>query len=361
MSVLLVVIMLVLLIVAHELGHFIAAKILGVKVEEFGVGYPPRALTFGTWGGTEYTLNWLPFGGFVKLFGEHPDGSKRKRTGAFVDAPRSSQAIILVAGVAANVLLAWVIFTGGFMLGMPTAVSEDTPGAKLYISGVVAGSPAAQVGLRSGDQILSVIADDGTGAAEVTPTVVSHFVSLHGGDELTVTYLRDAAEGQVVLTPAHAVVPEAAGRPTIGVHLTTIAEKQLSLVPAIIEAGKHTVYSLAAVTIGLAGLARDAFLGTADISSLVGPVGLVGVVGDAVGHGIGHLLGLAAFISVNLAIINLIPIPALDGGRLLFVGIETLIRRRVPEIVFGTVNLIGFALIIVLMIGVTYHDILRLF
>src|SRR3569832_2217708 len=109
MTAFLVIAILVLLIVVHELGHFIAAKIFGVKVIEFGIGYPPRALTFGIWGGTEYTLNWIPFGGFVRLFGDDDDGRHGK--GTFIDAPRWRQAVILVAGVTMNLIAAWALFT----------------------------------------------------------------------------------------------------------------------------------------------------------------------------------------------------------------------------------------------------------
>src|SRR5437762_3571434 len=107
MTILLVLGILVFLIVAHELGHFLSAKIFRVKVDEFGVGYPPRAFSLGTWGGTEYTINWLPFGGFVRLFGEHGETMQK---GSFAGAPKYAQAIILIAGVTANALMAWILF-----------------------------------------------------------------------------------------------------------------------------------------------------------------------------------------------------------------------------------------------------------
>src|SRR3990167_7932597 len=113
---LLVIGILVLLIVAHELGHFFAAKIFGVRVEEFCVGYPPRSFSFGKIGETEYTLNWIPFGGFVRLFGD--EGQAEHGRGSFIDAPRWKQAIVLVAGVAANVVAAWILFTGAYASGI---------------------------------------------------------------------------------------------------------------------------------------------------------------------------------------------------------------------------------------------------
>ena len=145
---LLVIGILVLLIVAHELGHFIAAKIFKVRVEEFGVGYPPRAFLFGKIGETEYTFNWLPFGGFVRLFGD--EGEKEHGRGSFVDAQRHVQAAILVAGVFANAILAWGLFAGALALGIPRVVENPRPGEQVHL--VVADVVALAVVVAREDQ-----------------------------------------------------------------------------------------------------------------------------------------------------------------------------------------------------------------
>jgi regulator of sigma E protease len=357
MLALLVIAILVILIVGHELGHFIVAKLSRVRVDEFGIGYPPRLFSFGKIGETEYTLNWLPFGGFVRLYGEDEN---EKGPRSFAGASHFKQALILFAGVFANFILGWILFTAGFMLGMPTAVAVDTPGAKLLVSGVIPNSPAEESGLAVGDEILSVISNDGLGAEDLLPSTVSNFIADNGGRDITLTLKRGNEIVKTTITPVHAIIKEEFGRPALGIALTPIAQSDFSLGEAVIEGGIFAVKSLKTVTVGLYGIIRDAVTGSAKIENLVGPVGLVGIVGDAAGSGIGHLLGLAGFISINLAIINLIPIPALDGGRLVFVAYEAISRRKVPRIVSGVLNLTGFALIIILMLAVTYNDILRL-
>ena len=357
MSALLVVAILVVLIVGHELGHFVAAKLSRVKVEEFGVGYPPRLFRFGKIGDTEYTLNWLPFGGFVRLFGE--DGNTHAPR-SFSGASYTRQALILCAGVCANFLLGWFLFTGAFMLGMPTAVSEDTPGARLLVSSVIPNSPAAELGLKEGDEIVSVISDKGRGAENLSPSTVSLFIAEHGGENLTITYIRDGDNFEVTITPVHSVIAEESGRPALGIAITPVANIQKTFAEAFIDGGIFAVTSLKTVSVGLYTILTDSFEGEARLENLVGPVGLVGIVDDAAGHGFGHILGLAGFISINLVIINLLPLPALDGGRLVFVAFEAATRRRVPSIISGLLNMLGFFLIILLMLAVTYNDIVRI-
>lgn len=362
MAVFLVIVILVVLIVVHELGHFIVAKILGVRVDEFGIGYPPRAYTLGKIGETEYTLNWLPFGGFVRLFGENgeTDGNSREGKRSLANASPAAQAAILIAGVAANALFAWVLFTGSFMSGMLTTVPPDTPNARILVSSVIPRSPAEQAGLAVGDELISIAGTSGDAPSATTPLAVTEFVRDHGGKELVITYQRDGVEQTVTATPVHAVLDAESGRPALGVALTSVAELRLPLVDAAARAASHTVDSFKVVGSGLWNLLRDAVTGNANLASVVGPVGLVNVVGESTTYGFGYLLGLAAFISVNLAIINLIPIPALDGGRLVFVAIEAVTRRSATGLVVRLLNLLGFSLIILLMIAVTYNDIVRL-
>jgi regulator of sigma E protease len=355
MVVLLVLAILVFLIVVHEFGHFLAAKMLGVRVEEFGVGYPPLAFSFGTWRGTEYTLNWLPFGGFVRLYG---DADGVRGPGSLTNASRSTQAIILIAGVTMNLLAAWGLFTYAYMLGVPRAVNTETPGATLIVSEVLPASPASAAGITAGDRIIGMT--DNMTSAALTPDGIVSFVRTRAGHDIDVTFVHGMATTTAIVRPANAVLADAPGRAGIGVGLVLVADNPLSSGAALKAGLIRTYYECTSVAIRIADMIRTAFSGSPSLSDIVGPIGLVGVVGEAATHGWGYVLGLAAVISANLVIINLVPIPALDGGRLLFLALEAILRRPLPRGFATLFNVVGMTAIALLMLVVTYHDIARL-
>lgn len=360
LTALLVIVILVLLIVAHELGHFIAAKIFGVRVEEFGVGYPPRAFRFGKIGDTEYTLNWLPFGGFVRLFGD--EGQAEHGRGSFIDAPRWKQAIVLVAGVTANVVVAWALFAVALHLGVPKPVETALPGqhVQLIVSDIVTGSPADAAGIKPGDEITGVSDTKGASVPSLTSKNVVDFVRAHGGKLVHISYIHAGASSTVSITPANAVLPNAAGQPALGIALVLIATEKEPWGTAFVDAFPATRNAFKMVANDLWILLQGAIHGAPDLAAVVGPVGIVSYVGEASQNGLGAVLMFAALISINLAIINLIPIPALDGGRLFMLGIEALMRRAAPRLAIQFLNALGVAIIVLLMVVVTYNDIARL-
>ena len=360
MTALLVIAILVVLIVVHEFGHFIVAKIFGVTVKEFGIGYPPRAFIFGKMGDTEYTINWLPFGGFVRLLGD--DDMQKHGKGSLLDAPRYVQALILVAGVTANAILAWALFAGALALGVPTIVEAPTPGEEshLYISQVVPGSPALVGGIAAGDELLAIVDPKGNKLTALTPEGVKAFVSERGGQALSITFLHVGATTTSTVRPANAVIPGSAGKPALGIGLALVANHALPIGEAMLAAFPVTRDAFVSTAQSLWLMLTQSFVGKANLADVVGPIGLVSLVGEASHNGFGTVIKLAAFISVNLAIINLIPIPILDGGRLLVLAIEAVFRRSAPKLAVQALNALGVALIIILMIFVTYNDIGRL-
>jgi regulator of sigma E protease len=366
-SIILFIIVLAVLILVHEFGHFIVAKRNGIRVDEFGLGFPPRLFGF-TKGETTYSLNAIPFGGFVKIHGENPDedsisGPDQGRS--MVNKPKRVQAAVLVAGVAFNILLAWMLFVIGFMSGLPTSMSEVPPGAQvnelgLMITSVMPNSPAEEAGVKPGDRILAVETPagllDGPAISEVQDAMAAH-----GGQEVILSVERGIGERAEALSLE--VIPEeglAAGRAGIGVTMDQVGIMRLPFFSAIWEGTKFTVRITGVIAVALWDFFSQLFRGQADLSTVAGPVGLVGLVGDASQLGFIYLLSFTALISINLALINLIPFPALDGGRLLFLFIEWLKGSPISPKVANTLNFVGFALLITLMLVITFSDITRI-
>ncbi|MCI0533493.1 RIP metalloprotease RseP [bacterium] len=364
MDIIIFLIVLLVLIVSHEFGHFITAKKAGVRVDEFGIGFPPRIASMKK-GETEYTLNALPFGGFVKIFGEDPDEVSKsgpESSRSLVNQPKYIQAAVIAAGVFFNILLAWILISGGYMAGLPSGVENAPAGARiaepeLTLVDVLPDSPAEDAGLKIGDRIMSVAAEKEM-EENLDPEALQNFIGRHGDDEIHIAYRRGSEEGVAVLTPVLGIVEE---KPAIGIAMDMIGIATLPPHRAFFEGAKLTWNLTDATVRGYGSFFKQIFMGDADLSQVTGPVGIVGLVGDASDFGFTYLLSFTAFISINLAVINLLPFPALDGGRLLFLAIEAVRRRPIPHKVSNTVNAAGFALLLLLMLIVTYRDILNIF
>ncbi|HEU5114988.1 MAG TPA: RIP metalloprotease RseP [Candidatus Paceibacterota bacterium] len=360
MYIIIFLIILAVLVLVHEFGHFFAAKRFGVRVDEFGLGFPP-ALIKKKVGETLYTLNAVPFGGFVKIFGETPESAAvEPDSRSFVSKPRFVQAVILLAGIIMNVLFAWVLFSAAYMTGMTTGVSQEYAAyihdTHIIVLSTIAGSPAAKAGLTEGDEVFSL----GVGGATTTidsAASIQEVTKLSKGKPMTLEVLRGANKKYVTVTPSMSPL---SGEYAIGISMDEVGKASLPIHLAIFEGAKLTGSLFASIFEGLYSLIHDAILGHADVSQLSGPVGIARLVGDASKLGFSYLLSFTAFISLNLAALNLLPFPALDGGRILFVIIEAIRRKPIRTRTANIANLIGFGLIILLMIFVTYHDILNL-
>jgi len=361
MSILLFFAVLFVLILVHEWGHFIVAKKTGMRVDEFGIGFPPKL--FGVKKGeTEYTFNALPIGGFVKIFGENGtdevDGDR-----AFASRPKWAQALVLIAGVTMNILFAWLLFSVTYMVGVPTMVEESSagPNAQLLIAGTLPDSPASVI--PAGSKIVSVttsFVDSNDSVINPTPSSFSEFVTNNGGSEIIVTYnyAGEVAEAKVI--PTQGLIVEEPERYAVGASLALVETQKQPFGTALVNGFTSTVNGLGAITVGLFTLISQSFSGTADFTQVAGPIGIVGMVGDAAAFGLTAVLTFTAVISLNLAVINLLPFPALDGGRLVFVAIEAVTGKDIPPEWTGRINLIGFVLLLTLMVAVTYNDIINL-
>lgn len=362
MTIILFIAVLVFLILVHELGHFLAAKWSKMRVDEFAIGFPPRLFAVKK-GETEYSINLLPIGGYVKIFGENGEEevSTGDRSRSFAARPRYLQAIVLIAGVVMNILAAWVIFFAVAMIGTPTVVEEfeASENSSLTVIAIMPDSPADKAGIPLGATINDIRSKDQAIEA-LAPSSVSNFVIENPKSEIQIEYTHKGKDTSVTVVPQAGIIKEDPERAAIGLSTALVEIVHQTPIKALSSATVRTFEALYAIAIGLAAFLASAITLSADVSQVTGPIGIAGMVGDAAEFGIVSLLVFTAFISLNLAVINLLPIPALDGGRLAFVAIEAIIRRPINEKWIGRVNLIGFMFMIALMIAVTYNDILHL-
>lgn len=357
------------LVFVHELGHFLAARLFKIRVDEFAIGFPPRIVSW-MWGKTRYAINILPLGGYVKIYGENPDDERTPDS--MLSKARWKQVVVLAAGVTFNIIFAWLLLSLSLMIGtkassdaMPAELIHD---AELTITMVAPGSPADQAGLKSGDEILSiangreVLATTSLSVASVQNAIATSPSKI----SMTVRQHKDgvkAGEEQYevkayTITPISGVV---AGKKAIGISMDTIASIKAPFFKSFWYGARQTYYLTSNVVVGLYDFLKNVFIGNASLKQVSGPVGIAGAVGESAKVGFSSLLVIAAVISANLAVINLVPFPALDGGRIVVVAIEAVIRRELNPKIIQWVNGIGFLLLITLMIVVTVKDVASLF
>jgi len=330
-----------LLIFVHEMGHFIAARLAGVKVEEFGMGFPPRLFAVRR-GETVYSLNLIPLGGFCKLLGEE-DPSERRSLASKRPLVRL---FVLGAGPMMNAVLPIVLLTIAFMVPRQVVVGD------VRIEEVAANSPAAEAGIEPGDTVLSI---NGHSIQNIGDLIYDVHLSL--GEETTLELeAEDGSQKVVTLVPRWAP-PEGEG--PVGVALSLANTYEVSEHYPFWEAVPKSATTLWETFELIRNEVRSWFArGTAP--QVGGPVAIFQITGEANAAGPSYLLQFAAFLSLNLAIINLLPLPALDGGRIVFVLLEVVRRgKRVSPRTEGLIHLVGFMMLIGLILVITYFDILR--
>lgn len=355
-------IILSILILSHELGHFLAAKKTNTKVEEFGFGFPPK-IFWKKFGETIYSFNLFPIGGFVRILGE--DGisentSEQNRN--FSMKPFWVKSLILSAGVLFNLILAWILISVTLSLGNLKLAEDDEvmPDGKslVIITQILKGSPAEQAGITSESVITRLL----SGNEEVIPAKASdvqNFIQNNKGKDITV-FINDLSLSQSEEKSFKVKLNNVDAKDgALGVGLARAAVIKepfyLALIKGFKETILFTIYTAAAIFYFIAGL----FQGTG-FENVAGPVGIFKIVGQAKTLGISYITQLAAVLSINLAIINFLPFPALDGGRFLFAVIEKIKGSPLNQKAVNIANAAGFFILIGLMAVITYRDILRI-
>lgn len=342
LTILVFVVLLIVLILTHEIGHFAAAKMSKVKVEEFGLGLPPRIWGF-KYGETIYSINWIPFGGFTRLLGEEDPSTP----GSLASKSIGARVFVLSAGSLLNILLPIILFTVSFM------IPHDVTVENVLIKEVAAGSPAQTAGIEAGDRIMEV-----NGHSIKNRGDLSYQIQLNLGNNTAMVIQKPDAGQQVLSLTPRWVPPQ--GQGATGVVLTasdtTTAVESMPFWQALPASAVHSWEIL----ILFKNEVMSWFL-RSTAPQLAGPIAIAQLTGEVIKAGISPLLEFAALISINLGIFNLLPIPGLDGGRLVFVLLEWARRgKRISPQKEGLVHMIGFLAMILLILVISYFDVARI-
>jgi regulator of sigma E protease len=365
------VIVLSLLVFVHELGHFWVARRMGVKAEEFGFGFPPRAIGVykslsGKWrvvigkrevddaADTIYSVNWILLGGFVKIKGEEgEDGDDSDSLGSKKIWQRAA---VMSAGVIMNIVLAGVLIIFGYMIGMPQSLqgldeSARVSDPKVQVVQVMPDTPAAAAELKVGDIIASIEGEGMESAEEI-----QNYTDEGAGQELAYTIERGGETITKIITPEEMEGSERAG---IGIAIAETGIVRYPFFIAIWEGIKTTVFLTFAILVAFYELIKGLVMSDPVAADVAGPVGIAALTGQMARMGFAYVVQFTALLSINLAIINALPIPALDGGKLLFLAIEKVKGRPVKAELENTIHYIGFALLMTLVLVITFRDIAK--
>ncbi len=346
-TLLIALIFLAILVIGHEFGHFLVAKFFKLRVDEFGFGFPPKIKSKKI-GETEYSLNWIPFGGFVKIYGESKTEDKNdipledKKKNFYYLHPLKKAAVI-VAGVTMNFLIAWMAFSViVFMIGVPY---------KVIINEVVKGGLADAAGIRSKDEIAG-FSESGE---------FKKVINQNEGRQMNIDVLRNGEKLVFQVTPR---VNPPAGEGNLGLKLEEDFNNKYNLSVAFSEGGKTAIRVSFLILDSILNLFKGIFTGEwSALSNITGPVGVYSALGEASSQGILYLLQLLGVISLNLAVVNLLPIPALDGGRIVFIIIRKIFEMFGKSLSYNfemVAHNISLALLLVLMVVITIRDVLNI-
>ncbi|MFA6492925.1 MAG: M50 family metallopeptidase [Patescibacteria group bacterium] len=347
LTIIIFVAILVILILIHEFGHFIAAKLNGIKVEEFAFGFPPRLFS-KIYHGTRYAFNLIPLGGYVSLLGENED---IKKPGSYYSKKVWQKMTVILSGVLMNFILAIVVLTIGFSVGMTPLVSDPTnlggtKTSQVMIAEVAPNSAASGIGLEPGN-ILKGFS---------TPSELQEFTKSHAGQQVSLEVQKGKETQTYQVTLASSEAP-------LGVGVVSVTKVKQPVYKAVVTATVEVGKSIGVIFTVLWQIIKSLFTtGTAGEAGdgVVGPVGIYNFTASAIKVGWIYILQLLAILSINLGIINILPFPALDGGKLLFLALEGIFRKKVVrQEVENLIHTIGFIILIILMLAIVFRDILK--
>ncbi len=349
-----------LLVLMHEWGHFKAARFFGIKVDEFGIGFPPKIISKKK-GETEYSLNWIPLGGFVKIHGE--SGEDKDNPRSFISKPVWQRMIVVMAGVFMNFIFAVLILSLSYFFGAPQLFDSDLSGAKsikndFLVLRVAEGSPAYNAGIQIGDRVIFVADKNKKEVIKVSNVKeVREAVQNFSGDEILIGIKRDGKLKEILVKPK-----KEEGRYVIGIFSKDFKVVSYPLHIAFYKGFTDSLKITEAFFVELGKMIKGIFVSgeESQADKMVGPVGIGEIIYKSLLLGFPYLLQIVFLISLNLAIINALPFPALDGGKFAFLLMEGIIGRPIPAKVENFVHALGFALLILLIIFVTFKDISRL-
>ncbi|MBI2637012.1 MAG: site-2 protease family protein [Parcubacteria group bacterium] len=338
------------LVLVHELGHFLVARAFGIAVEEFGLGFPPKLFSKKS-GATVYSINAIPLGGFVKIKGE--DGGGDVAADSFGGKSAWQRACVIVAGVSSNVIAGWLLLSILFMAGAPIERTPDIAGRYIHdpslaVSEVLPGSPADEAGLAAGDTILSA---DGQ-------SLFQEYIAGKSAQSVSLRFRRAKTEQEAALVP-RVLDDQNLARAIIGVGLAEVGVVRFPPHKAFVAGTVAARNYLERIAAAFWSIARSLARGRGAGDSLGGPLAIAVATGDALDLGFSHAVIFTAILSFNLAIINILPFPALDGGRLIFLAAEAIRRKPSKQELEAWFHRVGFALLMLLAVVITYRDLAR--
>ena len=357
-TILLFLLLLSVLVLVHEFGHYIAARKAGMTVEEFGIGFPPKVFSWKAKSGTTWSINAIPLGGFVRIKGESGEGADAPDS--FASKSWLRRFSVVIAGVVMNLVLAWFLFSVGFLFGLPAIVEDGVESGvtvtdrAINVVDVLPNSAADVSGLEVGDRVLTI---DGV-AYDSGPTAREALRPHEDGSPLSMMIAHDGETKTVSVAPQYV---EELGRAGVGVALVETGFVHYPWYLAPVMGAETTLRSTWDVLSAFGGLIASVFRQEDVSANLSGPVGIAVLTGQVASLGISHLVQFAAMLSINLAVINILPFPALDGGRLVFLLYEVIRRKKASLKVEQTVHALGFAALLLVVVIVTVKDIVHIF